>query len=216
MGDERPNAMLTKTQRAFLRGEKEYTGNSAKQQRYERRRAIQERVQNTLLDFQLLFDTWEDRGTGSLFGENPSQEETGKALSTLLALLYTEAHTHNGFRNLLTRGVRQGENRLNPDDESDVTINFEVERITRVQIEDALDRYSDREGYKDMSDEELAAIAQMLRQEKKAEAADMAREAWERKMSHFPDVFDEGDESEEREDDPLDSDGPYDPTDEFE
>jgi hypothetical protein len=54
------NGFLTSTDRAFLRGEKEYTGNHAKQQRYERRKAVRERTRAALWDFSILFHTLDD------------------------------------------------------------------------------------------------------------------------------------------------------------
>jgi predicted transcriptional regulator len=46
--------MLSPEDRAYLRGEPDFTDN--RQKRYERRKAIRERVYNTLLDFSLLYD----------------------------------------------------------------------------------------------------------------------------------------------------------------
>lgn len=53
---ERPHAMLTQDQRAFLRGEKEYDGDTAPQQRWQMRERIQQRIRASLLDFRLLGD----------------------------------------------------------------------------------------------------------------------------------------------------------------
>lgn len=54
MSDNTTAAVLTPTQRELLRGEKEYTGEYAKQQRYARRQAIQSRVEASIEDFRLL------------------------------------------------------------------------------------------------------------------------------------------------------------------
>lgn len=56
MTKKEDNAMLTQTDREFLRGETEYTGENAKQMRYERRDQIRRRVRQSLKDFTLLFD----------------------------------------------------------------------------------------------------------------------------------------------------------------
>lgn len=57
MTDKRKDAMLTKTDRAFLKESGNYyTGENAKQQRYERRTNIKERVTASLVDFEDLFN----------------------------------------------------------------------------------------------------------------------------------------------------------------
>jgi hypothetical protein len=58
MGDtERPGSLLTPTQREFLKNPTEYySGEYAKQQRYERRESVKERVWYGLLDGTLLYE----------------------------------------------------------------------------------------------------------------------------------------------------------------
>lgn len=46
---------LTEVDREYLRGEKEYTGDNAKQMRYQRRQSIRERTANAFRDFALLY-----------------------------------------------------------------------------------------------------------------------------------------------------------------
>lgn len=188
MSDERPNAMLTKTQRAFLKGEKEYTGDSARQQRYERRQAIKERVRHTMLDFQLLFEMWDERGTGEIFGESPSDGESGNGISALLGLLYSETHEHARFKNLLLRGVQRGVERIEGDTNDMIRVDFDVERVARVDVKEALERYRKRGNLSDMSPNELAIIAKLLRREEGIkgggkEAAQAAAKAWEKQIS---------------------------------
>lgn len=64
----RKNAMLTTEDRRWLTGEKTYEGEHAKQQRYQRRRDIRERVYNSLLDFSILFEHLEEDERQKLFG----------------------------------------------------------------------------------------------------------------------------------------------------
>ena len=78
----RRNAMLTTEDRRWLTGEKEYEGVHAKQQRYQRRRDIHERVYNSILDWTILFDHLEERQRTRLFedvktapGERPENDE---------------------------------------------------------------------------------------------------------------------------------------------
>jgi len=72
----RKNAMLTTEDRRWLTGEKVYNGEHAKQQRYQRRRDIRERVYNSLLDFTVLFEHLEADERQKLFGSVESNYET--------------------------------------------------------------------------------------------------------------------------------------------
>ncbi|MFB6251832.1 MAG: hypothetical protein ABEI27_09155 [Halobellus sp.] len=65
----RKNAMLTTEDRRWLTGEKVYDGQHAKQQRYQRRRDIRERVYNSMLDFSILLDDLDDDEWVEIFGE---------------------------------------------------------------------------------------------------------------------------------------------------
>lgn len=66
--ESRKNAMLTTEDRRWLTGQKEYLGEHAKQQRYQRRRDIRERVYNSVLDFTILFEDLDDRERERIFG----------------------------------------------------------------------------------------------------------------------------------------------------
>jgi hypothetical protein len=72
----RKNAMLTTEDRRWLSGEKAYEGEHAKQQRYQRRRDIRERVYNSLLDFTILFEHLEGDECQKLFGTPETNYET--------------------------------------------------------------------------------------------------------------------------------------------
>lgn len=61
--------MLTTEDRRWLTGEKTYDGEHAKQQRYQRRNDIRERVYNSILDFTLLFEYLEEAERKKFFGE---------------------------------------------------------------------------------------------------------------------------------------------------
>jgi len=52
-----------------LTGEKTYEGQHAKQQRYQRRRDIRERVYNSMLDFTILFEEFDAEEHRKVFGE---------------------------------------------------------------------------------------------------------------------------------------------------
>lgn len=73
----RKNAMLTTEDRRWLTGEKEYRGEHAKQQRYQRRRDIRERVHNSILDFSILFEHFEDAERRKLFRTDEGEQRVG-------------------------------------------------------------------------------------------------------------------------------------------
>lgn len=93
----RKNAMLTTEDRRWLTNEKTYEGEHAKQQRYQRRRDIKERVYNSILDFTILFQNLEETEREKLFGhiagdgaceiDDPDAFEAGIA-DALAFLLY--------------------------------------------------------------------------------------------------------------------------------
>lgn len=92
MSDER--GFLTETDRAFLTGEKEYTGENAKQLRYQRRQAIAERARQAFHDFSLLFDVLNEHERGRIFDIDPTDDgvneynEFSDALAATIAFLY--------------------------------------------------------------------------------------------------------------------------------
>jgi hypothetical protein len=65
----RKNAMLTTEDRRWLTGGKVYDGQHAKQQRYQRRRDIRERVHNSVLDFSILLEELDDDEWREVFGD---------------------------------------------------------------------------------------------------------------------------------------------------
>lgn len=76
----RRNAMLTTEDRRWLTGEKRYNGEHAKQQRYQRRRDIRERIDNSIRDLSIVFDhlepaeqrkTFEPVRTGDSVSDDP-------------------------------------------------------------------------------------------------------------------------------------------------
>lgn len=88
--DEEINAMLTKDDRSFLRGEKTYSGEHAKQQRYQRRRSIRDRVHQSVIDFSLLMDHLPEEEREKIFGgaqEGIEDEEFVNGLRDTLAFV---------------------------------------------------------------------------------------------------------------------------------
>jgi hypothetical protein len=68
------NGFLTEEDRRFLRGEKEYTGEYASQNRYQRRKAIAERARKAFGDFALLHETLDRAERNRIFDVGPTED----------------------------------------------------------------------------------------------------------------------------------------------
>ena len=95
--DGRRNAMLTTEDRRWLTGEKRYEGEHAKQQRYQRRRDIRERVRTSILDFSILFEHLEEAERRRVFEEADGGLDGG-VRDGLAFLLYSIGITNPGER----------------------------------------------------------------------------------------------------------------------
>jgi len=118
---------LTQTDREFLTGEHEYTGENAKQQRYERRQAIAERTRQAFFDFALLYETLDEHERNRIFDIGPIHDDVDQhnefrdALASTVAFLYrslegdidTDTVRTRSFRvpfeRVLTEGLKRGE-----------------------------------------------------------------------------------------------------------
>lgn len=144
MSDEK--GFLTQVDRDFLLGEKEYTGENAKQQRYERREAIAARTRQAFRDFSLLYETLDGHERDRIFdvgkGEDDRQalSEFQDALIDTIAFLYhaLEGEVGSGvlyhrsfrtpFKAILQSGVRKGEIGRHPQElyKSMIGVEFDV------------------------------------------------------------------------------------------
>lgn len=89
----RKNAMLTTEDRRWLTGEKTYEGEYAKQQRYQRRRDIRDRVYNSVLDFSILFDHLEPGECEKLFDAATDEADPAFIAGLRDALAFILYHT---------------------------------------------------------------------------------------------------------------------------
>lgn len=71
----RRNAMLTTEDRRWLSGEKRYEGEHAKQQRYQRRRDVRERIDTSIRDFSVLLEHLEPAERRKVF--DPERADGG-------------------------------------------------------------------------------------------------------------------------------------------
>jgi len=117
------NGFLTDTDRQFLMGEKEYSGDNAKHLRYQRRRAIAERTRQAFYDFELLFDVLDEHERDRIF-DPPRDERVDlhHAVRDTIAFLYWAIEREPGaqgdhrsfiyrFDHLFQAGLRRGEKR---------------------------------------------------------------------------------------------------------
>lgn len=167
---DRPNAMLTKAQREFVTGKKEYSGEHAKQQRYQMRTAVRQRVRDTLLDFQLLFEHMDDRERERVFevapeqGVSPNREERRKqralryALADTLGFLYQGLeHTRYSFKHFLERGILQAVNKMAPEGQlvnAQTVFSVDIEPFPQADIESVAERIAEG-NFDDLTEHEL-------------------------------------------------------------
>lgn len=163
------SGFLTPTDREFLRGEKEYHGEHAKQNRYQRRQGIAERTRAAFEDFALLFDTLDEHERNRIF--DPPVEETTELMDAVVgsvAFLYYALEGDSGsntvdwersfrypFSQVLEAGVRRGEIARQEADskhqfvgDPEVTFDVDVTRertADRDRVVDALARNAGRE-----------------------------------------------------------------------
>jgi hypothetical protein len=120
MAERETDAMLTSTQRDFLRDQGDYySGDNAKQQRYERRQQIVKRVSHSILDFQLLLEhlqkterdkIFHDRSGGApyAFGAVPDAIAFMFMGVTSTSLMPRDGGHHSReFEDLLERGLER-------------------------------------------------------------------------------------------------------------
>lgn len=118
---------MTTTDREFLTGEKEYTGDHAKQSRYQRREGIAKRTRAAFADFALLYEQLDEAERNRIFDIEPIDEDPDQynelqgALASTIAFLYRslEGEIHNDavdrrafrvpFEDVFIEGVKRGE-----------------------------------------------------------------------------------------------------------
>lgn len=162
---QRKVAMLTQNQRDFIRGDKAYEGDTAKQQRYQMRERIRRRVRDTLQDFALLYEYTDERERNAIFDVGESHADMDavtdfqEALAATIAFLYrslegeptSEAMYDRSFRvpfeAILQQGVAKAEVDRQPRTmpRTMVTVDFDVDvrRSSAIDIDHAIEKIAE-------------------------------------------------------------------------
>lgn len=193
--EERGNAMLTDSQRQFLRSDGTgYTHQNA----YDYRESIKERVRNSILDFSILFNHWPEEEREEVFGDLVEFGEGREALADMIALFYLETRYSGRFDSIFGTGVRKAEDTMAGGDGtlqvSVKPVNEMVERTRAADIERAIEKFGKGKlGIRDMSDEETRVLLHLLSHYGEWSLADFeeAREALSEDLEAFSERLDE-------------------------
>lgn len=178
------NGFLTERDRKFLRGEKEYTGENAKQMRYQARRAIRERTRAAFRDFSLLYNILDETERKKIFNvadepldtDGGLSRETRDGITDTLAFLYISLAGEVGeefsrltqpgvpeFESALEQAISQAEHDRRPDHERVagpfVSTELTVDVDTKVDVEAAAEKLA-RGDVRRLSEAELRALVQ--------------------------------------------------------
>jgi hypothetical protein len=162
---------LTDTDKEFLRGEKEYTGENANQIRYQRRSAIRERTRAALADFAFLCDELDANEREKIFIDDWRTSEAldfEQELSKAIQFFYIGVGGRTGFSRPLKRGVANGEARMGRWSALDVVVRFAIEPVWNADIHTVTDLVeADEWDRLDLSD-----LPQFINMAKRADAID--------------------------------------------
>lgn len=139
---EKENGFLTERDREFLTADGDYyTGENAKNQRYETREVIAERARQAFRDFALLYDLFDERERNRVFDPEDTTE-FHNSLAETIAFLYHSLEGDAGsepwlmdnrsytrpFEQVLKYGVGMAVHERYPDDVKAIsTVNFDVD-----------------------------------------------------------------------------------------
>jgi hypothetical protein len=125
---DRPAALLTNAQRAYLRGEREYSSSAER----DVKQRIRDRVTESIKDFSLLFEHWHQEEREKVF--TPSDDNRGEfedGLIDLLALIYMEQSVMSpSFEVLIRRAVIRGERQFARSEDFDVHVDLDVDVLS--------------------------------------------------------------------------------------
>lgn len=157
---ERGRGVLTPSDREYLLGRKtDYTEHSKKQ----KRNRIRRRLRNAILDFSILFEHLEDRDRETVFDpDDDARDAYTHGITDMLAFLHLGTMGYyTPFKDMLVQGVNKAEQELAGSDYRMVTVDFNVDPIGRIDVDDVIDRLA-RGEFDEITDEELRAFVRLL------------------------------------------------------
>lgn len=163
---DRSRGVLTPADRAFLRGEREF---QSKQSQRDARLRIRNRIENSILDFRILFDELEERDSVNVFSSDSvdEKEQLQDGIINTLAFLYRgckRAAFYPVFETMLRDGVKLAEIAESEGEYQYVEVNLEVKNIGSMSPEEVLDKLRN-EDIGEVSDAELRAFVKFLSEE---------------------------------------------------
>jgi hypothetical protein len=181
---DRGRGILTPSDREFLLGRKtDYTDHSKKQ----KRNRIRRRVRNAILDFTILFDHLDDRDRETVFDPDDEKRDAyTRGITDMLAFLHLGTMGYSTpFKDMLARGVSKGEQALAGSDYRMVTVEFNVDPVGRIDVDEVVDKLEDGR-FDELTDEELRAFTRLLA-ESEGFSPEPMREEMKGQMDRFAD-----------------------------
>lgn len=179
---ERGRGILTPSDREFLSGQKtDYAKHSKKQ----KRNRIRRRLRNAVLDFTILFDHLEDHDREMVFASNDENREAfSRGITDGLAFIYLGTTGYPvSFDDFLAMGVNRSEQKLAGSDFRMVDVEFEVDRVGQIDVDEFLDKFEEKR-FDELSGEELRAFVWFLGESDEF-SPDSVRSAMEDRMAEL-------------------------------
>ncbi len=165
---DRPRGILSPADRAFLvKSEEERAQEYSRQARSKRKRAIRERVKQSVYDVTLLLDFWPSQERADLIEAVLEDWRGREGLADLIALFALELVPRDRFDELFGRGIYRAETRRSDDQQSGVisvqSYDDIVEYVERATIEGAIANYvaGERDVW-EMSEAEIRVLVRLL------------------------------------------------------
>ncbi len=185
---DRGRGVLTQSDREFLLGRKsDYT----EQSRRQKRSRIRRRVRNAILDFSILFEYLDERDRQMVFDPDDEHRDAyTRGMTDMLAFLHLGTMGYyTPFKYMLAEGVNRAEQALTGSDYRLVNVEFNVDPIGRIDIDEVVDKIEDGRFAK-LTDEELQAFVRLLG-DSEVFSADELRGHLREEMSPYAESVDE-------------------------
>ncbi len=180
--DDRPRGILTPSDREFLLGQKtDYTEHSKKQ----KRNRIRRRLRNAILDFSIIFEHLEERDREMVFDpDDEAREAYTRGITNMLGFLHLGTMGYYvPFKHMLAEGVNKAEQRLAGSDYRMVNVEFNVDPVGRIDVDDVIDKL-DNDEFEQLTGEELRAFVRLLTESDEF-SPDATREELHAQMEEF-------------------------------